>query len=424
MSVANIFNSQDLPGECLLTPLKFYHSHVMKQIDKSSGWRKTAFITSHLALALFAYPLFGLIAVVGMGVKTWSIRSLLEHNQQQINAIGNDSKQVDIVLRTRTKNKFIHCYPEDLPAQVAIYNSTFQKIYLIKGANWGFPPEITDLVFSFLNPSDLIKIRQVCKTWNIHIIQKKCYELQTTLNRAKAETLKVQDSFCKDQLLLSIIKIEAQHNLPEAQKTAGLIKESFFKAQALCKIAKIDPSHDLSPAREITGSIQDPESRAIILTLIAKIDPSHDLSPAKKATSQMENNYNRNKRLSIIARIEADYDPQKAKETALTIQEPERCRESYLKIKTLLSIADIDQDLSTVKEIVDQIADPSWKTEAQQEIEKKQPQWKKSSATSQTSKKTTKEPLHLRIESSGGNFWKVRNLIDNANKLSTQMRKL
>ncbi len=86
-TVKNVFSSQDLPGECLLTPLKAYHHFFAEKIQANSGLYKAAWIVANVVSGIFAYPIFGVLALLGMLIKPTGISSLRKHNQGQISSI-------------------------------------------------------------------------------------------------------------------------------------------------------------------------------------------------------------------------------------------------------------------------------------------------------------------------------------------------
>ncbi len=65
-------------------PLKTYHSFFVEKVKASSGWVKIAWIIGYVVTAVFAYPIFGLLALLGIGVKLLGIPSLCSHNATQI----------------------------------------------------------------------------------------------------------------------------------------------------------------------------------------------------------------------------------------------------------------------------------------------------------------------------------------------------
>jgi len=91
-SVRNIFNSEDLPGEIAIKPLKFYHTFFAQKINESSGLVKIAWVTTNIATGIFAYPLFGTMALVGVAISLIGIPSLRDHNKEQLTSITHNAR--------------------------------------------------------------------------------------------------------------------------------------------------------------------------------------------------------------------------------------------------------------------------------------------------------------------------------------------
>lgn len=94
-SVKNIYKSEDLHGEFLLQPLKMYHSFFAKKIENSSDLKKGAWIVANVVTGIFAYPVFGALAGIGILIKLTGISGLKKHNQSQktsINAVQSGVK--------------------------------------------------------------------------------------------------------------------------------------------------------------------------------------------------------------------------------------------------------------------------------------------------------------------------------------------
>lgn len=83
----NVFNSRDLPGDCLVAPLRAYHSFFTEKIGNSASVTKVALMIAYVVTGIFAYPLFGLLALIGMPIKKSGVQALLDHNQQQIDTL-------------------------------------------------------------------------------------------------------------------------------------------------------------------------------------------------------------------------------------------------------------------------------------------------------------------------------------------------
>ena len=80
-TVTNLYNSQDLPGEFLLTPLKTYQKYFVIKVQAGSNLEKVAWRVAQIATGIFAYPILGSLAFIGMLVKLCGIPSLRAHNR-------------------------------------------------------------------------------------------------------------------------------------------------------------------------------------------------------------------------------------------------------------------------------------------------------------------------------------------------------
>lgn len=86
--VKNIYRSEDLNGEFLLRPLKMYHNFFAKKIEHSSGLKKAVWLIANVVTGIFAYPVFGALAGLGLLVKLTGIKGLKKHNQSQKTSIN------------------------------------------------------------------------------------------------------------------------------------------------------------------------------------------------------------------------------------------------------------------------------------------------------------------------------------------------
>jgi|GEM_PF-3873919 len=65
----------EIPGEFLMIPLKSFTKYMKEETQKAEGWTKAAWIINHIALGVFAYPIFGLLAGIGISVKFIAARN-------------------------------------------------------------------------------------------------------------------------------------------------------------------------------------------------------------------------------------------------------------------------------------------------------------------------------------------------------------
>lgn len=64
-----LYANPQIPGEFLLQPLKSFSRYMGEKTERVEGWKKVAWAISHIVLGIFAYPFFGLLASVGLGIK-------------------------------------------------------------------------------------------------------------------------------------------------------------------------------------------------------------------------------------------------------------------------------------------------------------------------------------------------------------------
>lgn len=95
-AVNNLYKSHELNGEFFVIPLKSYHNFFAKKIDESRGLVKGASIIGNIATGIFAYPIFGLLAGVGMLIKLAGVNHLKNRNNSDLDSILgrlNDEKR-------------------------------------------------------------------------------------------------------------------------------------------------------------------------------------------------------------------------------------------------------------------------------------------------------------------------------------------
>lgn len=81
--IKNMYHSQDLHGEFLFQPLKMYHGFFAKKIENSVSLQKGAWLVGNVVTGIFAYPIFGALAALGLFVKLTGIHDLRKHNESQ-----------------------------------------------------------------------------------------------------------------------------------------------------------------------------------------------------------------------------------------------------------------------------------------------------------------------------------------------------
>src|SRR5581483_2052878 len=84
-TLKHLYHSEDLwfgDFEFLLRPLKVYHPFFTERIEQSVGLAKVAWLVGHIATGIFAYPIFGALAGLGMLIKATDISDLRESNER------------------------------------------------------------------------------------------------------------------------------------------------------------------------------------------------------------------------------------------------------------------------------------------------------------------------------------------------------
>lgn len=87
-TVKNIYKSKELPGEFLLKPLKSYNRYFANKLNDSSGLANASWRASNLATCVFAYPVFGLLASLGMLIKPLGIPGIKKHNEGEMTGLN------------------------------------------------------------------------------------------------------------------------------------------------------------------------------------------------------------------------------------------------------------------------------------------------------------------------------------------------
>lgn len=79
-TIKNLYKTPDLYGDFLTQPLKAYNGYFS---EKGTSWKKVALTIIHIATGIFAYPLFGSLALIGLGIKLCGVPSLKAHNEKE-----------------------------------------------------------------------------------------------------------------------------------------------------------------------------------------------------------------------------------------------------------------------------------------------------------------------------------------------------
>lgn len=76
-SFIHLYQNTQVTGESLVTPLKTFSNYMGGKVQSTEGGKKAAWIVSHVALGIFAYPIFSVPAGIGMTVKFAATRLYL-----------------------------------------------------------------------------------------------------------------------------------------------------------------------------------------------------------------------------------------------------------------------------------------------------------------------------------------------------------
>jgi hypothetical protein len=117
--IYNIYKSPDLYGDFLTKPLRNYRAFVNRE-DTKKGLLLRKIV--HIATAIFAYPIFGVLAAVGIVVKSFSIPSISEHNNRQ--------KRGANLINTEDKHFVGLTY--DLEESIDYHSAKFRKVFVAK----------------------------------------------------------------------------------------------------------------------------------------------------------------------------------------------------------------------------------------------------------------------------------------------------
>lgn len=75
--------SFDLKGEILLKPLKYYHGFFAKRVENSPFLGRLALRIVNIVTGIFAYPILGALASVGILIKLIEIYDIKKHNDTE-----------------------------------------------------------------------------------------------------------------------------------------------------------------------------------------------------------------------------------------------------------------------------------------------------------------------------------------------------
>lgn len=151
-SIKSIYNSSDLNGDFLTQPLKIYHNFFAKKIEQSASLvSRLAWITVNVATGLFAYPLFGLLAAIGILIKLKGISNLKKHNESiktgvealqsgikysqsfsrnAINEIDESGIQMKVAREFTVTKDNVDIATSEIKKAIDSFSNQFKKVYL------------------------------------------------------------------------------------------------------------------------------------------------------------------------------------------------------------------------------------------------------------------------------------------------------
>jgi hypothetical protein len=160
--VVNLYWAQELPGEDLVQHLKKYHGYMVQTITQCPAQDKTYYRIIHIATGIFAYPLLGALATLGMCIKLFGISGVKSHNENEKkslqifrdNTVGEDTFSGRTKLGSEWKLKSVQKYTiqpqrlEDvtplkldnlvkrLKGDIDFFTQRFEKVYVLWNGNW------------------------------------------------------------------------------------------------------------------------------------------------------------------------------------------------------------------------------------------------------------------------------------------------
>jgi hypothetical protein len=98
--IHGFITSSNLKGHGLVQPLLSYHGAFRRTVDHGSPLIRVAKVIAWIATGIFAYPILGTLALIGLSIKAFDIPNLRRHNQNQWNHLKRQLQQ----LETRTRD--------------------------------------------------------------------------------------------------------------------------------------------------------------------------------------------------------------------------------------------------------------------------------------------------------------------------------
>jgi hypothetical protein len=160
--VVNLYWAQELPGEDLVQHLKKYHGYMVQTVTQCPAQDKTYCRIIHIVTGIFAYPLLGALATLGMCIKLFGIPGVKSHNENEKeslqifidNKVGEDTCNGRVKLGSEWKLKSVQKYTiqpqrlEDvtplkldnlvkrLKGDIDFFTQRFERVYVLWNGNW------------------------------------------------------------------------------------------------------------------------------------------------------------------------------------------------------------------------------------------------------------------------------------------------
>jgi len=84
-SIRNLYQTPDLNGDFLIQPLKTYNDYFEEKIDDTTSFViKSLWVITQVVLGILAYPIFALLATIGLLIKLQESPSITKHNKFEI----------------------------------------------------------------------------------------------------------------------------------------------------------------------------------------------------------------------------------------------------------------------------------------------------------------------------------------------------
>ena len=80
-AVKDLYRTPDFEGEALCRPLKNYHKTLTDKINNSKGYVKVAWVIAQIVTGIVLYPVFAIVAGIGMFFKLFYIKEAKARNE-------------------------------------------------------------------------------------------------------------------------------------------------------------------------------------------------------------------------------------------------------------------------------------------------------------------------------------------------------